>query len=107
MYLKYVSCSCRVQVIRTVMFSFFVFVTVTESAEVRCPRNVSNVFGAEDEWSSEQCGQHEQHLSVGRFYELFLQHPTVDRFDMLCRLVSGPGAHERGPRGSSPSPMAA
>ena len=61
----------------------FVTVTVPASAEVRCPRNASNVFA--DEWASERCGQHEQHLSAGDFYELFLQHPTTDRFDMLCR----------------------
>ena len=60
-------------------------VIVTESAEVRCPRNSSNVFA--DEWASQQCGHHEHHLSAGGFYELFLQHPTAERFDMLCRYL--------------------
>ena len=61
----------------------FVFVTVTASSNVRCPRNASNVFA--DDWAAEQCIQHEQHLSAGGFYELFLQHPSAERFDMLCR----------------------
>ena len=65
-----------------VIYRCFV-VTASASAQVRCPQNVSNVFA--DEWASQQCGQHEQHLSAGGFYELFLQHPTTDRFDMLCR----------------------
>jgi len=60
-----------------------VVVVVSASADDRCPRNASNVF--DDEWSSGQCGQHEQQLAAGRFYELFLQHPSPDRFDVLCR----------------------
>jgi len=63
----------------------FVFVIVTASAEVRCPRNASNVFA--DDWASQQCGQHQEHLSAGGFYELFLQHPSTERFDMLCRYI--------------------
>jgi len=58
-------------------------VAASLSAEVRCPRNSSHVFA--DDWATVQCMQHQEHLSVGAFYDLFLQHPSVERFDMLCR----------------------